>query len=66
VEAAPVLSEFSALMKDSIHPNRFTVSEDPRVQEVFNKGIQSILIGEKTPEQVGADVAKAKGKATRK
>ncbi len=66
VDASPVLSEFSALMKNSIHPNRFTVSEDPRVQEVFNKGIQSILIGEKTPEQVAADVAKAKGKATEK
>lgn len=66
VETAPVLTDFSALMKNSIHPNRFSVSEDSRVQEVFNKGIQSILIGEKTPEQVAADVAKAKGKATEK
>jgi raffinose/stachyose/melibiose transport system substrate-binding protein len=65
VEGAPVLGEFADLMKDSIHPNRFPVSEEPRVQEVFNKGIQSILIGEKSPEQVAADVAKAKGKTVK-
>jgi raffinose/stachyose/melibiose transport system substrate-binding protein len=66
VDAAPQLGQFAALMKDSIHPNRFSVSEEPRVQEVFNKGIQSILIGEKTPEQVAAEVAKAKVKASEK
>jgi ABC-type glycerol-3-phosphate transport system substrate-binding protein len=42
------------------------VSEDPRVQETFNKSIQSILIGEKTPEQAAADVAKTKQKALAK
>jgi len=59
---SPILAQFAALMKDSIHPNRFSVGEDPKVQEVFNKGIQSILIGEKTPEQVAAETKKAKDK----
>ncbi len=60
---APVLTQFSELMKNSIHPNRFTVSEDPKVQETMTKGIQSILIAEKTAGQVAADVQKAKEKA---
>lgn len=62
---APVLKEFADLMQDSIHPNRFAVSEDPKVQETLTKGIQSILIAEKTPVHVAQEVQKAKEKATR-
>lgn len=62
-DAPAVLKAFSELMKDSIHPNRFAVSEDPKVQEVLTKGIQSILIAEKTAVQVAADVQKAKEKS---
>ncbi len=58
----PILKAFADLMKGSIHPNRFEVSEDPKVQEVFTKGIQSILIGEKSPHQVAEAVRKAKEK----
>jgi ABC-type glycerol-3-phosphate transport system substrate-binding protein len=58
-----VLKQFADLMKNSIHPNRFAVSEDPRVQEVFTKGIQSILIAEKTPVQVAEETQKAKEKS---
>ncbi len=60
---APVLNDFSKLMQNSIHPNRFAVSEDPRVQEALTKGIQSILIAEKTPTQVAEEVQKAKEKS---
>ncbi|MBV9080735.1 MAG: extracellular solute-binding protein [Elusimicrobia bacterium] len=56
----PVLKQFADMMKDSIHPNRFEVDEDPKVQEALNKGIQSILIGEMTPEQAAAETQKAK------
>lgn len=59
----PVLKQFADMMKNSIHPNRFAHSEDPRVQEVMTKGIQSILIKEKTPEQVAGEVQKAKLKS---
>ena len=62
---SPILKQFADMMKDSIHPNRFAYPEDPRVQEAFNKGIQSILIGEKTPKQVAEDVQKAKEKSKR-
>lgn len=60
---SPVLGKFASLMQNSIHPNRFAVSEDPKVQEAMTKGIQSILISEKTPAQVAAEVQKAKEKA---
>lgn len=59
----PVLKQFADMMKNSIHPNRFSASEDPRVQEVLTKGIQSILIHEKTPMQVAEEVQKAKLKS---
>jgi hypothetical protein len=36
------------------------VSEFPAVIEAFDKGIQSIIIGEKTPEQVAAEVQRIK------
>ena len=35
----------------------------PKVQEVFTKGIQSILIAEKTPAEVAEEVQKEKEKA---
>jgi ABC-type glycerol-3-phosphate transport system substrate-binding protein len=60
---APVLSHFADLMKESIHPNRFAVTEDPKVQEALTKGIQSILIAEKTPAQVADEIQKAKEKS---
>jgi ABC-type glycerol-3-phosphate transport system substrate-binding protein len=59
-ELSPILKEFADMMKGSIHPNRFAASEDPKVVEVFTKGIQSILIAERTPQQVAQDVQAAK------
>jgi len=50
------------MMEGSIHPNRFTVIEDPRVIEVLNKGIQSIMIAEKSAERVAEDIQKMKDK----
>ncbi len=63
---SPILKQFADLMKNSTHPNRWTETEDPKVQETFDKGIQSILIGEKTPQEVAAETKKAKDKALAK
>ncbi|MFN0118565.1 MAG: extracellular solute-binding protein [Elusimicrobiota bacterium] len=63
IKDSPVLMLFANLMKDSIHPNRFEVTEAPKVQEALTKGIQSILIGEKTAEEIAKAVQKAKEKA---
>ena len=52
----PVLEEFSKGMEQSTHPTIWPVNEDPLVIEAFDKGIQAIIIGEKTPVQVAQDV----------
>ncbi len=59
---SPILAGFADDMENATHPNLYPVHEYPEVSEAFNKGIQSILIGEKTPEQVAQDVQKAKEK----
>ena len=51
-----VLSQFASAMDNTTHPNVWGVSESPLVIEAFDKGIQSIIIGEKTPQQLGAEV----------
>ncbi len=65
-QISPILSEFANDMDNTTHPNIYPVHEYPTVTEAFDKGIQSILIGEKTPEQVAADVQKIKEKELRK
>lgn len=64
-KTAPILQSFASLMEGSIHPNRFKYTEYPRVIEVIHKGIQSILIAEKTPEKVAAEIQKMKDKVLR-
>ncbi len=53
---SPTLGEFAKGMNQSTHPNIWPLNEDPLVSEAFDRGIQSIIIGEKTPLQVAADV----------
>jgi len=51
-----VLSQFASAMDNTTHPSVWGVSEFPQVIETFDKGIQSIIIGEKTPQQLGAEI----------
>jgi ABC-type glycerol-3-phosphate transport system substrate-binding protein len=55
-----VLASFARAMDNATHPDVWGVSEFSPVIEAFDKGIQSIIIGEKTPEQVAAEVQKIK------
>ncbi|MFA4842768.1 MAG: extracellular solute-binding protein [Candidatus Omnitrophota bacterium] len=55
-----VLAWFAAAMDSSTHPNVWGVSEFSAVIEAFDKGIQSIIIAEKTPEQIASEVQKIK------
>jgi len=57
---APVLGQFSQGMDQSTHPTIWPVNEDPLVSEAFDKGIQAIIIGDKTPQQVAWDVQRVK------
>ena len=47
-------------MDNTTHPSVWGVSEFPAVIEALDKGIQSIIIGEKTPEQIAQEVQKIK------
>jgi ABC-type glycerol-3-phosphate transport system substrate-binding protein len=55
-----ILAGFARGMDFATHPNIWGVSEFSVVIEAFDKGIQSIILGEKTPEQVAADVQRIK------
>lgn len=56
----PILADFAANMDATTHPTIWPLNEDGLVIEAFDKGLQSIIIGEKTPEQVAQEVQKVK------
>lgn len=58
----PVLEAFAKGMENSTHPTIWPLNEDPLVVEAFDKGIQAIIIGEKTPAQAAADVQTVKAR----
>jgi len=55
-----LLSNFAQAMDFATHPRVWGVSEFSPVIEAFDKGIQSIIIGEKTPKQVAVEVQRIK------
>jgi raffinose/stachyose/melibiose transport system substrate-binding protein len=55
-----ILADFAKAMDFATHPNVWGVTEFPAVIEALDKGMQSIIIGERTPEQVGTDVQRIK------
>jgi ABC-type glycerol-3-phosphate transport system substrate-binding protein len=59
---SPILAQFADDMERTTHPNTWGISESPKVIEAFDKGIQSIIIGEKSPEQVAQETQKIKEK----
>ena len=61
-----VLSEFAASMDATTHPASWDLNEHPLVSEVFDRGVQSIMIGEKTPEQVAGEVRQVKERELKK
>lgn len=54
------LAQFARGMDYATHPNLWGVSEFSLVIEAFDRGIQSIIIGERTPEQVAGEVQQIK------
>ncbi|MDP8265309.1 MAG: extracellular solute-binding protein [Candidatus Aceula lacicola] len=55
-----ILSQFASAMDETTHPSIWKYNENPLVSETFDKGIQSIIIGEKTPEEVAQAVQEVK------
>lgn len=62
----PVLAAFATQMDATTHPSQWPVTEMPTVTEALDKGIQSILIGEKTAAQVASEVQAFKEQQSRK
>jgi ABC-type glycerol-3-phosphate transport system substrate-binding protein len=58
--APELLAQFSKGMDNATHPNAWQVWESSTVIEARDRGIQSIIIGEKTPEKVAQEVQKVK------
>ncbi len=54
------LAGFFKAMDYSTHPSAWDISEFSVVKEALGRGIQSIILGEKTPQQVAQDVQKVK------
>lgn len=50
------LAAFAKAMETSTHPLLWPVTEDSLVREARLRGIQAIMIGDKTPEQVAQEV----------
>ena len=60
--ADPVLSGFVKGTDYATHPAVWEVNEYPEVSERLAKGIQSIILGDKTPEEVAQEVQAMKEK----
>ena len=60
VDLPAVLAQFADDMDNTTHPNVLPANEYSQVIEFFTKGIQSIIIGEKTPEEVAEKVQEIK------
>lgn len=58
----PILSGFAKGIEYTTHPAIWEINEDEKVNERFAKGIQSIIIGEKTPQEVAQEVGAMKEK----
>ena len=56
VDIPPILAQFADDMDKTVHPSLLPLAEFPLVTEAMTKGIQSILIREKTPEDVAGEV----------
>ncbi len=60
INMSKINQEFISGMDYATHPNAWDVSEFLMVIETYTRGIQSIILGEKTPEQVAAETQAVK------
>ena len=61
-----ILGDFAKMMDRSTHPTVWPLNEDPVVVEAFDKGIQAIIIGDKTPEEISREVQAVKVRQMKK
>ncbi|MBN2144637.1 MAG: extracellular solute-binding protein [Candidatus Aureabacteria bacterium] len=51
-----ILNEYAKDMDKTFHPALLPVGEDPNIEEATARGIQSIIIGETTPEELAEKI----------
>ncbi len=62
---APSLRQFADDMDKTVHPSLLPAAEHPLVIEAFDKGIQSIIIGESSPREIAERVQAVKDRERR-
>jgi len=60
------MKEFSDDTDKITHPNVWPYEEDPMVTEALNEGLQQIVMGLKTPQQVAQDVQEVKDRVMKR
>jgi len=62
----PALTQFAEGMDHTTHPTVWPYNEDALVTEVFDKAIQAIVIGEKTPDEAAREIQAVKERRMKK
>lgn len=62
VATPKILERFSLGLENATHPSTWPLIERPVVMERYGKGIQAILLGKKTPQQVAREVQEVKAR----
>ncbi|MBN3040779.1 MAG: extracellular solute-binding protein, partial [Candidatus Omnitrophica bacterium] len=63
---APILKDLIPNLDNLTHPDTWPQNEDSRVIETLNKGLQQIVNGLKTPEEVAREIQQKKEKVSKK
>lgn len=66
VAASGPIAQFCKGMDNVVHPRLLPVEEYPLVTEAIDKGIQSIIIGESTPQEVAKAAQETKARELKK
>ncbi|MFA5271253.1 MAG: extracellular solute-binding protein [Candidatus Omnitrophota bacterium] len=61
----PILKTLTGSFKMLTHPNTWPYNEDSRVIEVMDKGLQQIVMGIKTPEEIAKEIDEVKSRVLR-
>jgi len=59
-DLSPILAQFAAAFDNSTHPSEWPIMETASIIETLNKGIQLIMIGVKTPQEIAREIQAAK------
>ena len=59
------LKKLTSNLNSLTHPNVWPYNEDSRIIEVLNRGLQQIVMGIKSPQELAKDIQKKKDKISK-